>query len=43
MVRFYVHKIESRSMNPNTGQIWSVMDVPERWRIMVESELQKER
>lgn len=40
MVRFYVEKIRSSAINPNTGAVWAVEDVPKLWRTKVQKELE---
>lgn len=31
MVNKYVHLLETREINPRTGEIWRVSDVPSLW------------
>lgn len=39
MVKFYVSKIKGKIINPNTGNIWCLEDVPKLWRTQVQNEL----
>lgn len=39
MVKFYATKIKNNVINPNTGNIWTLNDVPKLWRSKVEKEL----
>lgn len=32
MVKKYVKVLEQREINAQTGSIWAIQDVPERWR-----------
>lgn len=41
MVRFYVEKIRSGAINPNTGAVWAVEDVPKLWRAKVQDALEE--
>ena len=42
MVKFYLIKIKKNEINPNTGDIWKLKDVPKLWRKKVEIELNDE-
>ena len=39
MVKFYISKIKGNVINPNTGNVWGLRDVPKLWRSKVEKEL----
>lgn len=41
MVKFYTEKIRSGAINPNTGEVWSVEDVPKFWRAKVQKALEE--
>ena len=41
MAKIYVRKIREKAVNPKTGEVWVVDDVPERWRVAVARELEK--
>ncbi len=41
MVKIYVRKIREQAVNPKTGEVWVVDDVPEKWRVAVAKELEK--
>lgn len=41
MVRFFVEKINTGTVNLDTGEVWKVEDVPKLWRAKVEKELKK--
>ncbi len=41
MVKLYVKKIKSGAINPETGEAWTIDDVPVRWREAVREELEK--
>ncbi len=41
MVKIYVRKIREKAVNPKTGEVWGVEDVPEKWRAAVARELEK--
>lgn len=41
MVKIYVRKIREKAINPKTGEVWVVADVPEKWRAAVARELEK--
>ena len=38
MVKFYVEKIGSGVINQNTGNAWTIEDVPKLWRTKVQKE-----
>lgn len=40
MIKFYVEKIRSGAINPNTGAEWTAEDVPKLWRAKVQKELE---
>ncbi len=40
MIKFYVEKIRSGAINPNTGGAWVAEDVPKLWRAKVQKELE---
>lgn len=40
MIKFYVEKIQSRAINPNTGEAWTIEDVPKLWRAKVRKALE---
>lgn len=40
MVKFYVSKICNEIINPNTGNVWVLDDVPKLWKKKVEKELE---
>jgi hypothetical protein len=35
MVKKYVRHLENRDINPSTGSIWTINDVPNLWRTKV--------
>jgi len=37
MAKIYYRKIMAGEINPNTGEAWSINDVPERWREEVQA------
>lgn len=39
MVNKYVRVLEAREINPNTGEIWTINDVPTLWRTKVEKKI----
>lgn len=39
MVAYYVAKIQDEEINPKTGEVWCVEDVPKLWRKKVEAAL----
>lgn len=39
MVAYYVAKIQDKEINPKTGEVWTVNDVPKLWRKKVEAAL----
>lgn len=41
MVKIYVRKIREKAINPKTGEVWVVDDVPEKWRASVAKALEK--
>lgn len=40
MVRFFVEKIKTGTVNPDTGEVWKAEDVPKLWRMKVAKELE---
>lgn len=40
MIQFYVEKIQTKTMNPNTGEAWTIEDVPRLWRSKVQKALE---
>ncbi len=40
MVKFFVGKIKSGAINPDTGEVWKEEDVPKLWRSKVAKELE---
>lgn len=40
MVKIYIKKIASGAINPETGNPWTIDDVPERWREEVREALE---
>lgn len=40
MVKLYVKKITEGAINPATGEVWKIDDVPERWREQVREALE---
>jgi hypothetical protein len=42
MAKIYLRKIRSEEVNPATGEVWKLEDVPVRWRSEVESLLDEE-
>lgn len=42
MVKFYISKIKTRTINSNTGEPWKIDDVPKLWRSQVKKELEIE-
>lgn len=42
MVKLYVAKIQNKEINPLTGNIWAVEDVPTLWRDKVQEALDAE-
>ena len=41
MAKIYLRKIKSEEINPATGEVWKLEDVPARWRAEVESLLEE--
>ncbi len=41
MVKFYADKIRSGAINQNTGEEWTLEDIPKIWRVKVEKELKE--
>lgn len=39
MVAKYVKKLEQRQINPNTGEVWNIEDVPAIWLGKVEAKI----
>lgn len=42
MVKYYVSKIQNGEINPKTGEVWRLENVPKLWRKKVETELHKQ-
>jgi hypothetical protein len=42
MAKIYLRKIKGEEINPATGEVWKLEDVPLRWRSEVESLLDEE-
>jgi hypothetical protein len=42
MAKIYLRKIRGEEVNPATGEVWKLEDVPVRWRSEVESLLDEE-
>lgn len=42
MAKIYARKIREREINPATGEVWKLADVPERWREQVKELLNAE-
>ena len=40
MIQFYVEKIQTKAMNPNTGEAWTIEDVPKLWKVKVQKALE---
>lgn len=40
MVNLYIKKITEKAINPSTGEIWKIEDVPIRWRELVREALE---
>ena len=41
MAKIYLRKIKGEEINPATGEVWKLEDVPLRWRAEVESLLEE--
>ncbi len=41
MAKIYLRKIRGEEINPATGEVWKLEDVPVRWRAEVESLLEE--
>lgn len=41
MAKIYLRKIKNEEINPATGEVWKLEDVPARWRAEVESLLEE--
>ena len=41
MAKIYLRKIKGEEINPATGEVWKLEDVPARWRAEVESLLEE--
>lgn len=41
MAKLYAQKITNKEMNPATGEVWKLEDVPMLWRAEVEALLQE--
>jgi hypothetical protein len=41
MAKIYLRKIRGEEVNPATGEVWKLEDVPARWRAEVESLLEE--
>lgn len=39
MVRKYARLLEDREINVNTGEIWTIQDVPQTWRAKTEAKV----
>ena len=39
MVNKYARVLESREINPNTDEVWSINDVPNTWRKKTETKV----
>lgn len=39
MVNFYLDKIKNGIINPKTGNVWTVENVPTTWRFKVQEKL----
>ena len=42
MVKLYVAKIQNKEINPLTGNIWTIEDVPTLWREQVREALDEQ-
>lgn len=39
MANKYAKKLEQRQINPNTGEVWNIADVPSIWLAKVEAKI----
>ena len=37
MAKIYYRKIVAGEINPNTGEVWTIYDVPVRWQVEVQA------
>lgn len=40
MTAKYVRHLENRDINPSTGEIWNIADVPTLWKSKVEAQIE---
>lgn len=42
MKKKYVRLLENRELNPKTGSVWAIQDVPTTWRLAVKEQVESD-